>query len=650
MIRRPGRPARRLPGLEALEPRALMSVGSAPGVSVAIGPVPPVAPAASQTQVFVKFAATATPRQQAAAVAAVGGTTITEYPGSLDLVQLRVGADVAAAIRTLEARPSVAYAATNDTIHVAAAVTPNDPGYPYNWGLNNPNDVDIDAPAAWGVTTGSPGVIVAVLDSGLDLANPDFAGHLWTNPGNDAAAGEPNDIHGWNFASNTNNVGDDNGHGTHVTSLIAAAGNNASGIAGVAWNVQIMPVKFLDSNGDGTTAQAVSAIYYAVNHGARVINASWGGIDYTQPLAEAIAYANARNVVFVTAAGNEGTNNDLIPSYPASLRLPNELSVAAIDANGQIPSFSNYGGRTVDLAAPGVSILGDYPSYLSAGGYQVLSGTSMATAYVTGVAALVASQHPEYTAAQIVRRIGATVKPLPGLAGRVITGGMVDAARALSSTDADVEAAILGSDEYFAAQGGTPRGFVGALYVDLLDRAADPGGLNYWAGLLQSGASTRGAVVSAILNSPEARTTRVAEWYRDDLGRTAPIAALKADAGVQFWAGLLNQGIGAAVVESFLLASPEYLQSHGSSPAAVTASWYQGIMGRDADPSGQATWSNLLGAGLSPLAVVQGFQATPEARATRVARWYVRYLDRTTPLAALKADPGVLQFAATLTT
>ncbi len=155
-----------------------------------------------------------------------------------------------------------------------------------------------------------------------------------------------------------------------------------------------MPVKFLDANGDGTTDAAVSAIDFAVDHGARVINASWGGIDYTQPLYDAIAYANAHNVVFVTAAGNDGTDNDVVPSYPASLHLPNELSVAAVDSNGQLPSFSNYGPNTVDLAAPGVDILGDYPTALSASGLQVLSGTSMSTAYVTGVVALLEGLHP----------------------------------------------------------------------------------------------------------------------------------------------------------------------------------------------------------------------------------------------------------------
>ena len=641
MSRRSSRVARRFAGLESLEPRSLLTASPTALVSPLAVPASP----AADSQVFVKFVPGATAAQQAAAIRSVGGSIVTSYADSLDLIQLGPTTKVAAAVRQLEARPIVAYAAANARIHAAAAVIPNDPGFPYDWALNNANDVDIDAPQAWSITTGSPAVIVAVLDSGLDLSNPDFAGRIWTNPVNDAASGFPNDLHGWNFVANNNNILDDNGHGTHVTSLIAATGNNGTGIAGVAWNVQIMPVKFLDSSGDGTTAQAVSAIYYAVDHGARVINASWGGIDYTQPLAQAIAYANAHNVVFVTAAGNEGSNDDIIPSFPASLRQPNELSVAAVDANGQLPSFSNYGATTVDLAAPGVSILGDYPTTLAANGYQVLSGTSMATAYVSGVAALIASQHPEYTAAQIVQRINATVKPLPSLAGRVITGGMVDAARALGTTDADVKAAILGSDEFYAAQGGTPRGFVAALYVDLLDRPADPGGLTYWSNLVQAGATSRANVVAAILGSPEAKATQVAEWFRDDLGRNASIAALKADPGVQAWAQFLMAGMSDEAAHALILASPEYLAAHGSAPAPVVAAWYQDITGRDGDAAGATVWANFLQAGQSPLAVVQTFQSTVEARATRVARWFARYLDRTTPLESLKTDPGVQAFA-----
>ena len=167
-------------------------------------------------------------------------------------------------------------------------------------------------------------------------------------------------------------------------------GNNGYGIAGVDWNAQIMPLKILGADGGGTTQAAVSAIYFAVNHGARVINASWGGSQYSQAMLDAISYADSKGVVFVTAAGNNGVDNDTNPTnYPANYRLPNELVVAAVDNSGNLASFSDYGAHTVDLGAPGVNIYSSVPH-----GYATYSGTSMATAFVTGTVALVAGLNP----------------------------------------------------------------------------------------------------------------------------------------------------------------------------------------------------------------------------------------------------------------
>ena len=600
------------------------------------------------TDFFVQFKSTVSARLTNVVIRAVGGSVTQTYPDGTKLVEVANHAAVDRAVQRLSRSPLVVYSQANTAIKVAAAVYPNDPTFGYAWGLNNANDVDIDAPEAWGITTGNPYTIVAVLDTGIDLSNPDLASRIWTNPYNDAASGYPYDIHGWNFVANNNNVQDNNGHGTFVSGIIAAAGNNGTGIAGVAWNVQILPIKFLDANGVGSTDRAVSAIYYAVNHGAKVINASWGGIDFTQPLRDAVAYANAHNVVFVSAAGNEGTNNDSTPSYPASLRLPNELSVAAVDSIGRLPSFSNYGPRTVDLAAPGVSILGDYPIAFSANGLQVLSGTSMSTAYVSGVAALLAGAHPELSAAQLVQRINATAKPLPGLAGKVITGGIVDAYRALGSTDSEIQAKILGSDEFYAHQEGTVTGFVTALYRDLLDRNPDQGGLAAWSNLITSSIVTRSEVAAAILTSPEARATEVAGFYQSDLGRTASINILKSDPGVLGWVQLINAGVSPQSVETFILSSPEYLRAHGASPPTVVAGWYQDVMGRPADAGGLTVWSNFLWSGATPVSVIQGFQNTTEAKVTRVARYFSRYLGRPSTLAGLKADSGVAAFGANL--
>jgi subtilisin family serine protease len=311
------------------------------------------------------------------------------------------------------------------TVH-APGLIPNNPDFPLQWGLKDSSNTSIDAPQAWTRTTGSSATIVAVLDTGIDLSNPEFAGRLWTNPDPSGDVGYPGDVHGWNFVDNNADIQDNNGHGTHVAGILAATGNDGIGVAGVDWNAQIMPLKVLDAGGTGTDAAIASAIDFAVEHGARVINASWGGGPPSQAVAGAISYAGSQGVVFVTAAGNNGTNDDITPFYPASYHLPNEIAVAAINQAGGLASFSDFGTRTVALAAPGVNILSTVP-----GGYAYMSGTSMATPYVSGVVALVASLYPSDSAAQLVQQVLSTTKPLPALAGKTTTGGIVDAARAV---------------------------------------------------------------------------------------------------------------------------------------------------------------------------------------------------------------------------
>ena len=400
------------PRLEILESRALLSATPNPSLSV-----------------LVRFDSGVSSTTEQAVFRAIGGQPVESFPEGPTVVELGAGANVPAALQALRSNPSVQYAESDSSLQ-AAEVTPNDPLFPRLWGLSNPNGVAIDAPAAWSVTTGTPTTIVAVLDTGLDLSNPDFAGRIWVNPnGGSGADGFVGDVNGWNFVDNSPNVLDNDGHGTHVTGTLAAAGNNGYGIAGVDWKATIMPVKVLDSTGSGTTDAAVAGIYFAVGHGARVINASWGGGNYSQAMADAIAFAGQHNVVFVTAAGNDGTNSDRVPSYPAGYRLPNEIAVAAVDQNGNLAGFSDYGATTVDLAAPGVNIMSTVP-----GGYAVYSGTSMATPHVAGVVALLEGLHPEFTAAQLVQQVLATAKPLASLSGKTITGGIVDAAAALGAS------------------------------------------------------------------------------------------------------------------------------------------------------------------------------------------------------------------------
>ncbi len=238
------------------------------------------------------------------------------------------------------------------------------------------------------------------------------------------------DLVGWNFVNNTNNPMDDNNHGTHVSGTIGAIGNNGLGVAGVNWKTQIMAVKFLGANGSGSTSAAGVGLRYAVDHGARVSNNSYGGGGSDTTLYNAIAYANTRGHLFVAAAGNSGQNIDAAPSYPASYDLPNLVSVAAIDSNGGLASFSNYGTRGVDLGAPGVGIV----STVRNGGYASFNGTSMATPHVAGVAALVLGRHLNWTVAQLKNQLLGTATPLAALAGRTVTGGRLNAAAALGQT------------------------------------------------------------------------------------------------------------------------------------------------------------------------------------------------------------------------
>lgn len=363
---------------------------------------------------------------------ALNGQVERNYASGAQLIRFNSEARRDRALEVLQNRLGVVFAQANRTLH-SNAFPVGDPGYRQQWGLNNQNDVDIDAPEAWSIAVTAEPVVVAVIDTGIDVNQPDLRGRLWTNPGeipdnglDDDRNGYIDDIHGWNFAWHTSDITDVNGHGTHISGIIAAEADNGYGIAGVAPNARIMALRFLDARGDGNIDDAVTAIYYAVANGARVINASWGGGDRDPALKDAIAYASARGVVVVTAAGNEAVNNAVIKSFPASWRLPNLVSVAAVDSSGRLASFSNFGASSVRLAAPGVGIRSTIP-----GGLATYSGTSMATPFVSGVAALVLGMYPRLHANQAVALVTRTAKPLTSLAGKVVSGGIVDAFRAI---------------------------------------------------------------------------------------------------------------------------------------------------------------------------------------------------------------------------
>jgi serine protease len=239
------------------------------------------------------------------------------------------------------------------------------------------------------------------------------------------------DLIGWNFFDNTNDPFDNNGHGTHVTGILGARGNDGFGVAGIAWQTQVLPVKFLGPSGAGSVTQFLVGLEYALNQGARISNNSWTGALGSSVLQAALAEARDQGHIFVAAAGNEAVNSDLTPNYPSGFSLDNIVAVTASDDRDQLASFANYGPESVDLAAPGVQVLSTIPG----GGHARLTGTSMATPHVTGALALVWSQHPDWTFRQVIDHVLSTVDPLPAFEGKVVSGGRLNLARALGSPD-----------------------------------------------------------------------------------------------------------------------------------------------------------------------------------------------------------------------
>ncbi|MDH5229958.1 MAG: S8 family serine peptidase [Gammaproteobacteria bacterium] len=325
---------------------------------------------------------------------------------------------------------------------IRANALPNDSRFVDQWGLHNTGttggtaDADIDAPEAWDITAGSPDIVVAVIDTGVDYNHADLAANIWTNPGEIAGNGRDDDgngfvddVRGWNFVADTNDPMDDNNHGTHVAGIIGAVGNNTTGISGVNWQVKIMPLRFMDNNGAGSVNGAIQALAYAIANGARVSNASWGSTTTSQALFNAIQTANNAGHVFVAAAGNSSINNDRSPEYPSSYQLNNIISVAASTMTDSMANFSNFGATSVDLAAPGMQIL----STVRSNNYANFSGTSMAAPFVTGVVGLLYSLNPSLSVADVRTAILSNVDALPAFSGLVASGGRLNAQLAVAS-------------------------------------------------------------------------------------------------------------------------------------------------------------------------------------------------------------------------
>ncbi len=392
------------------------------------------------------------------------------------LVKLPSNISVEQAVQEYKNNPDVEYAQPN-YIYKVADTTPNDPSFNSQWGLNNIGqevngitgnwDADIDAPRAWDITTGSASVVIAVIDTGVKWNHEDLYANRWENTGetdcsvnasgviictdtvDTDANGYLNDRIGWDFVNGDNNPADDFGHGTHVAGIIAAAGNNTLGISGVMWSAKVMPLKVLDSLGFGTSEWISSAIYYAANNGAHIINMSLGetlfcgGPTCDQVLRDSIAYAETKNVLVVAAAGNDGNDVDLFPTYPATFALDNVISVAATDQTDSLAWFSNFGSESVDLAAPGVDILSTVPTSAECplsdicddSGYAYAQGTSMASPHVAGVAGLYLAKNGLSTPyATVKAAIMDNVNHLINLSGKTVSGGRLNAAQTLLGT------------------------------------------------------------------------------------------------------------------------------------------------------------------------------------------------------------------------
>jgi subtilisin family serine protease len=432
----------------------------------------PATPEFVEGELLVKFSQGINSQAVVTAFADVG-VEAKKFVPQLSVYQavIKTGKSVEEAIADFEKMPNVAYAEPNYIYTID--VVPNDPRFSELWGMQNTGQTgglagaDISATQAWDISTGDANVLVGVIDTGVDFTHEDLAANIYTNPGEDAWTnsndpttgngvdddnnGFVDDWKGWNFIKNDNNPYDDNMHGTHCSGSIGAIGDNTIGVAGVNWTVSIMPLKFLDSRGSGSTSDAIEAILYAADMGVQVMSNSWGGGGFSASMEDAIKYANDKGALFVAAAGNDGTNNDQSPEYPSNYDIPNVVAVAASDHSDNLAIWgggggggdcgfacsnamaavpgSNYGKTTVDIAAPGKNILSSIPG----NSYTLLSGTSMATPHIAGAAALLLAVNPGLTIAEQKAALFDTVDKLDDFTNKVASGGRLNLAAAVAS-------------------------------------------------------------------------------------------------------------------------------------------------------------------------------------------------------------------------
>ncbi|MCX6117417.1 MAG: S8 family serine peptidase [Proteobacteria bacterium] len=328
-------------------------------------------------------------------------------------------------------------------------IIPNDPEFQVQYGLLNMGagggviGADISATKAWLEGTGSKKILVGIIDTGVDYNHPDIAPNYWTNPGesgldaegrdkrsngiDDDGNGYVDDFRGWDFANNDNDPFDDGGHGTHCAGVVGAKGNDGVGISGVNWDINLVGLKFISGNVSGTIENAIRAVEYATSLGVNFTSNSWGGGAYNVSMLAALQEANAKNIAFIAAAGNNSSNNDYRPVYPANYKVDNVISVGASNHQDKKGPFSNYGLSTVHVVAPGVDILSTIPNNK----YGKKSGTSMATPHVSGVVALMLNKFPDLTPLQIKKRLIFSSDKVSSLATYSQSKGRVNAKRSL---------------------------------------------------------------------------------------------------------------------------------------------------------------------------------------------------------------------------
>jgi subtilisin family serine protease len=385
-----------------------------------------------------------TEARQATIIASVGATVERVIGVQVHVLAVPPGS-VLTVIDALKQYSEVRYAEPDYKQHVSGA--PNDPDFSLQWAFQNTGQsiqgtvgtagADEGAVAAWSVTTGSKSVVVAVVDTGIQYNHPDLAPNVWSNPGGigGCAAG----THGYNVLTSTCDPLDDdtvyNGHGSHVSGIIGAATNNGIGVAGVNWQTNILAVKWVDSSGNGNTSDLITALDWVIEAkqagvNVRVVNDSqtWSGTAASQALSDEIDSLGSNDILFVTAAGNDGISNDTTPRYPCSYNQANEICVAASDPNDQLWSSSDYGVQAVHLAAPGVNI---YSTLDTVGVYGYISGCSMAAAQVSGAAALVLSQGYK-DVSDLKSTLLSSVDQLPAFSGVTITGGRLNICKAIA--------------------------------------------------------------------------------------------------------------------------------------------------------------------------------------------------------------------------